>query len=640
MTNILPDSFQMDDRERNQANTHHHHHGHHGHAHSNNAPIKTRRSFLNMLNLDKRISANSTTSSVVSNSSVSSLDYLTSPEVSDDSKFQNGMSNRSSDKQYNVDSVNIITDSNNANFIITSSISPTWGSRRASHSMANLKKFFRSPISKKKKQINMHGSPTTTTSSDYAMNSNHSSYSHINANHHRQPHHSQRTGSEQFEHSSIINSISPNNQRNVEHKQHTQSAIPPTIESSLSLSNKVDIFHDDSILVQKYGKLGKLLGSGAGGSVKIINRSSDGATFAVKEFRPQKPRESDREYHKKCTAEFLIGSVLHHPNIIETLDIFIDYRHHKYFEVMEYCPVDFFAVVMSNKMSRNEINCCIKQLTEGVKYLHDKGMAHRDLKLDNCVMNKDGILKIIDFGSSVVFKYPFEKDTVMAHGIVGSDPYLAPEVLTSSNSYDPQMVDVWSIAIIYCCLMLKRFPWKIPHPETDENFRLFCLPDEVEHDYVESARTHELLIKEKMMSKKLQQQGYIPEQQEYVSTKQQSQQVNNISSIPSQLPPTNTETEQVNSSSTNHRDNGNTHRRVEGPYRLFKLLPHASRPILSRMLELDPKKRATLEDVYNDEWFSSQAFCTQNKNKEVMRAPGHHHTIVTEQDGVVNEYRI
>lgn len=125
---------------------------------------------------------------------------------------------------------------------------------------------------------------------------------------------------------------------------------------------------------------------------------------------------------------------------------------------------------MSGEMSRTEINCCLKQIIEGVNYLHGLGLAHRDLKLDNCVLDRNGILKLIDFGSAVIFRYPYDQfgsaqNVHPCHGIVGSDPYLAPEVLKSPNSYNPQPVDLWSIAIIYCCMTLKRFPWKIPNPK-------------------------------------------------------------------------------------------------------------------------------------------------------------------------------
>ena len=44
------------------------------------------------------------------------------------------------------------------------------------------------------------------------------------------------------------------------------------------------------------------------------------------------------------------------------------------------------------------------------------GLAHRELKLDNVVVNKDGIMKLIDFGSASVFKYPFETEIILASG--------------------------------------------------------------------------------------------------------------------------------------------------------------------------------------------------------------------------------
>lgn len=173
-------------------------------------------------------------------------------------------------------------------------------------------------------------------------------------------------------------------------------------------------FSDDHGLVSKYGKFGKVLGAGAGGSVRLMKRSSDGTTFAVKEFRARHSYESEREYAKKVTAEFCVGSSLHHGNIIETLDIV--HEKGKWYEVMEYAPYDLFAIVMTGKMSREEVTCSFLQILSGVTYLHSMGLAHRDLKLDNVVVNEHGIMKIIDFGSASVFKYPFENGIVFASG--------------------------------------------------------------------------------------------------------------------------------------------------------------------------------------------------------------------------------
>lgn len=173
-------------------------------------------------------------------------------------------------------------------------------------------------------------------------------------------------------------------------------------------------FADDHGLEAKYGKFGKVLGSGAGGSVRLLKRSSDGVTFAVKQFRERHSWESEKDYSKKVTAEFCIGSTLHHGNIIETMDIIQEKD--RWYEVMEYAPYDLFAIVMTGKMSREEVACSFLQIVNGVSYLHSMGLAHRDLKLDNVVVNEYGIMKLIDFGSATVFRYPFENDVVLASG--------------------------------------------------------------------------------------------------------------------------------------------------------------------------------------------------------------------------------
>lgn len=184
---------------------------------------------------------------------------------------------------------------------------------------------------------------------------------------------------------------------------HPHQAPPPAVP-----------FADEHGLEAKYGKFGKVLGSGAGGSVRLMKRGSDGVTFAVKQFREKHSWESEKDYSKKVTAEFCIGSTLHHGNIIETMDIIQE--GHRWYEVMEYAPYDLFATVMTGKMTREEIACSFLQIVNGVSYLHSMGLAHRDLKLDNVVVSEHGIMKIIDFGSATVFRYPFEEDIVLATG--------------------------------------------------------------------------------------------------------------------------------------------------------------------------------------------------------------------------------
>ncbi|KAM0746577.1 Pkinase-domain-containing protein [Meredithblackwellia eburnea MCA 4105] len=284
--------------------------------------------------------------------------------------------------------------------------------------------------------------------------------------------HSGAASATQSAHATHHGSASPNGSSGVRTPQtpdYTSTASHPSHNHNHQGRYSPPLGEDHAHLQKKYGKWGKTLGSGAGGTVRLIKRSRDHTTFAVKEFRARRDGESEKEYVKKVTAEFCVGSALHHPNIIETLDIISDHGH--YYEVMEYAEFDLFSIVMSGRMTRPEIYCVFKQIISGVDYLHSMGLAHRDLKLDNCVMTRDNTIKIIDFGTAVVFNYPGQKP-VKASGVVGSDPYLAPEVI-GSKEYDPRLTDVWSCAIIFMCMILRRFPWKLPDPKTDASYRLY-----------------------------------------------------------------------------------------------------------------------------------------------------------------------
>lgn len=66
---------------------------------------------------------------------------------------------------------------------------------------------------------------------------------------------------------------------------------------------------------------------------------------------------------------------------------------------------------------------------------------------------------------------------------------------------------------------------------------------------------------------------------------------------------------------------------IKGPWRLLRLLPRESRHIIGRMLEVDPKKRATLEEIMNDKWVQNSQVCSQEEGGRVLRCENHDHTL-------------
>jgi protein-serine/threonine kinase len=238
------------------------------------------------------------------------------------------------------------------------------------------------------------------------------------------------------------------------------------------------------------GKRGKLLGKGATSEVRIMARrnaaSKDEELVAVKEFRERDKDETEEDYIMKIKSEYSIAKSLHHPNIVETVRLCTN--RDRWDHVMEFCSYGEIYSLVERKLfaggvdgfySRDDRLCFFKQLLRGVDYLHCHGIAHRDIKLENLLLSKDGHLKISDFGVAEVFsgEHPglrasggacgknMGKIRLSAPGICGSLPYIAPEVLEKNHAYDPRPLDIWSCAVVYLTMTFGGCPWQAAKPE-------------------------------------------------------------------------------------------------------------------------------------------------------------------------------
>ncbi|KAI1633444.1 kinase-like domain-containing protein [Biscogniauxia mediterranea] len=182
----------------------------------------------------------------------------------------------------------------------------------------------------------------------------------------------------------------------------------------LSLSLPDDFTVDVAELAKEFeyqhkflGRHGKHLGKGATSKVTLmVRKGSPGELYAVKEFRHKSSSETVQDYEKKIKSEYSIAKSLHHPNIVETVRLCTD--HGRWNHVMEYCSEGDLFNLVSKKYLGDESRgidrlCLFKQLCQGINYLHSHGIAHRDIKLENLLITKDSKLKITDFGVSEVF---------------------------------------------------------------------------------------------------------------------------------------------------------------------------------------------------------------------------------------------
>ena len=66
---------------------------------------------------------------------------------------------------------------------------------------------------------------------------------------------------------------------------------------------------------------------------------------------------------------------------------------------------------------------------------------------------------------------------------------------------------------------------------------------------------------------------------------------------------------------------------IKGPWRLLRLLPRETRVIIGRMLQINPKQRATMEEMMADPWITNTPVCEQVEGGRVIKAKGHEHTL-------------
>ena len=196
------------------------------------------------------------------------------------------------------------------------------------------------------------------------------------------------------------------------------------------------------------------LGGGGYSQVFTARHKLTGEVVAAKII---KSAQAQAEY---IQMELSILRTLSHPNIVVLRGheaMAADDQHAIFFEVCE--GGDLFAYVRrSGLLSEAEARPCFAQIVAAVAYLHEQGIAHRDIKLENVLLAKNGC-KLCDFGLAHAYSAPYDTaDSRWLHEICGSKSYSAPEVL-AGRGYDGFGADVWSCGVCLFAMLAGFFPY-------------------------------------------------------------------------------------------------------------------------------------------------------------------------------------
>ncbi|NP_001384764.1 Cyclin-dependent kinase G-2 [Zea mays] len=213
------------------------------------------------------------------------------------------------------------------------------------------------------------------------------------------------------------------------------------------------------------------------GTYGVVYRARDKKTSEIVALKKVKMEREREGFPLTSLREINILLSFHHPSIVDVKEVVVGSSLDSIFMVMEYMEHDLKGVMetMKQPYTQSEVKCLMLQLLEGVKYLHDNWVLHRDLKTSNLLLNNRGELKICDFGLSRQYGSPLKPYTQLVVTLW----YRAPELLLGTKEYSTA-IDMWSVGCIMAELLAKEplFNGKTEFEQLDKIFRTLGTPSE------------------------------------------------------------------------------------------------------------------------------------------------------------------
>ena len=227
-------------------------------------------------------------------------------------------------------------------------------------------------------------------------------------------------------------------------------------------NNKNKVYPSTTINFYKYGRL---IGQGAFGKVNIGLNVLSGRVVAIKSFNKDK-LTINSENMKKIMYETNLMQKLNHPNITKILEMFEDDKY--ILIIMEYINGGnlFSFVKKRRKLSEKIAKFLFRQIILGIKHIHSKNIVHRDIKLENILIDLNNRVKICDFGIGVILNSEDE----LLYDQCGTPMYMAPEIILCSKKkgYKGFPVDIWSSGIALYIMLSGTLPFNIKNKSKKE----------------------------------------------------------------------------------------------------------------------------------------------------------------------------
>ncbi|KAI9143803.1 kinase-like domain-containing protein [Paraphysoderma sedebokerense] len=246
--------------------------------------------------------------------------------------------------------------------------------------------------------------------------------------------------------SSLVNSLDAN-RAHVGIDSHKDS--PALSKKTLGINENFAAKIGDYIVEQT-------IGEGSYGKVKLATHTITGEKVALKILDKAAINRTSTSA-ERVLREIVVLKSLYHPNICQLLQV-IDYSRDIYlvFKFEEGGEL-YHHIVKNGRLKERKARKIFIQILGAIQYCHANGIVHRDLKLENILMDSQGNIKIIDFGFTNIMQAGELLST-----FCGSAAYAAPEMISGQKYTGPE-VDVWSMGIILYALVCGALPFDDPN---------------------------------------------------------------------------------------------------------------------------------------------------------------------------------
>lgn len=263
----------------------------------------------------------------------------------------------------------------------------------------------------------------------------------------------------------IVRDIPPFCNEGDHHNQHQEEQITQSKNKHFYRTSLGDWVFQETVGAGSMGKvkLAKHSYTGKLCAVKVVNRATK--IFLNKQQGLPNPKNKeeiqDRDKRlqkeisrdKRTIREASLGQILYHPYICKLYEMCTLSNH--FYMVFEYVSggqlLDY--IIQHGSLKENMARKIARSIASALQYLHANNVVHRDLKIENVMISKDGEIKLIDFGLSNLYNKSDHLDT-----FCGSLYFAAPELLRAQPYIGPE-IDIWSFGVILYVLVCGKVPF-------------------------------------------------------------------------------------------------------------------------------------------------------------------------------------